>query len=154
MRLIGSDAGTASGFAAACLRYGWENVATFNSQETLHSLVISQFLSEAATAGIKVKAAESFPGNVRNEPLTQLQNIKNSGAVIIVMSCNSFDARTVFRLAASLGMAGPPYVWMGTDSWVTPGLLNPTFDPVADANCTVCFNNFDNKPTIQLGYKE
>jgi hypothetical protein len=80
---------------AACRKFGWNRVATLNSQESLHASLTDLFLKSAVEEKIEVVAAESFPGSQGYEMTSQLAQFAKKGVTILFVACYDWDARTV-----------------------------------------------------------
>ncbi|XP_038051856.1 gamma-aminobutyric acid type B receptor subunit 1-like [Patiria miniata] len=96
---------------ALCKQFNWKKVATIHQSAAIFSLTMAAFHRDAKDAGIEVIAAESFIDN----PTTQIANIKNIGARIIIGAFYGYMARRVFCAAYQQKMYGAKYVWILPD---------------------------------------
>ncbi len=115
LRVVPPD--SVQGFAVANIvkEFGWKQVATLATSDDYGAGGIGVFESSAKDLGINVVASEKFTQSA-TDIKTQLQNIKDSGAKVIVLNVIVGDAITVFSQASDLGLTSANgYVWVGTD---------------------------------------
>ncbi|XP_071790355.1 gamma-aminobutyric acid type B receptor subunit 1-like [Asterias amurensis] len=109
--------------------FNWRKVATLHESVSLFTLSMADFHMDASKEGIEILGAESFVDN----PITQVGNIKQLGARIIIGGFYSNMARRVFCAAYHHQLYGPKYVW------ILPGWLEKNWwrEPDDSIDCTV-----------------
>lgn len=92
------------------VNYGWKRVATLHQNEPsgIFSQTTKYLFELLREKGIKIVAGESFT----EDPASQLANIKEKDARIIIGSFYEKQARQVFCEAFKQGMYGKRYVWI------------------------------------------
>eukprot|EP01129_Flabellula_baltica_P008338 TRINITY_DN3300_c0_g1_i1.p1 TRINITY_DN3300_c0_g1~~TRINITY_DN3300_c0_g1_i1.p1 ORF type:complete len:1002 (+),score=174.15 TRINITY_DN3300_c0_g1_i1:215-3220(+) len=105
--------------------FGWTRVATINSNEDLHALLVKEFTDKAENDNnLQIITQEVFPGSTIFNISSQLKNIQSKGARIILLACYQGDAVQILEQAYGLGMTGQNgYIWIGTDSWFSQELI-------------------------------
>ena len=106
LRTIGRDSFQANGWIGICQKYNWTKVVVLSSREPVHNLLIQQFTRAANGNHIEIVFSDGFDGSVGADPTQPLLNIKSKLVNVIFLACYYFDAQTVFRKAAELGMIG------------------------------------------------
>ncbi|XP_038052380.1 gamma-aminobutyric acid type B receptor subunit 1-like [Patiria miniata] len=92
---------------AVIKEFKWTKVATLHQSVDLFSLAMSDFQEDTKAMGIEILAAESFV----DDPGIQVENIKNTGARIIMGNFYADMARRVFCAAYHHQLYGAKYVW-------------------------------------------
>ncbi|XP_022088949.1 gamma-aminobutyric acid type B receptor subunit 2-like [Acanthaster planci] len=113
---------------AAMEKFNWTKVATLYQSIDLFSLAMADFQRDAKAAGIEILAAESFV----DDPVLHVENIKKSGARIIMGNFYSDMAIRVFCTAYHQKMYGAKYVWF------VPGWYKARWwrEPDSSIDCT------------------
>eukprot|EP00455_Lapot_gusevi_P044158 TRINITY_DN5471_c0_g1_i9.p1 TRINITY_DN5471_c0_g1~~TRINITY_DN5471_c0_g1_i9.p1 ORF type:complete len:684 (+),score=100.02 TRINITY_DN5471_c0_g1_i9:321-2372(+) len=116
IRIVPSDAYQGSAMARLCVGMGWKRVALVFTTDSYSSKLAEVFVATASTLDMKILATTSFNPGV-TDIASQVAIIKSSGATIIVLPMLAADVETVMGVAKTLGMVGPPYVYVGCDGW-------------------------------------
>ena len=115
LRVVPPDSVQGVALANIADEMGWGQVATLASSDDYGAGGIGNFETAAGDLGIDILASEKFTQGA-TDIKTQLQNIKDSGAKIIVLNVIVGDAITVFSQAGDLALTSENgYHWVGTD---------------------------------------
>ncbi|KAI8820253.1 periplasmic binding protein-like I [Fimicolochytrium jonesii] len=96
-------------------RYGWKRIGMIYADTSYGNGIANSLLSKAAASQVTVLANEKFNTDYSNLQ-TALQNVKDSGARIIVVVCEPPDYMLLVPAARKLGMYGPQFVWISTEA--------------------------------------
>lgn len=101
--------------------FGWLHVGVLNGDGSYAAGLAAAFARGCSEEGVTVEERFVFEEGKRNEEKvrTMLTTMKDAGVrVIFLASAGYVDTEHVLRIANSLGMAGPGYVWVGGDGWM------------------------------------
>ncbi|KAJ3163265.1 Gamma-aminobutyric acid type B receptor subunit 2 [Geranomyces michiganensis] len=96
-------------------QYGWKRIGMIYADTTYGNGIANSLLAKAAASQVTVLANEKFNPDYSNVP-TALRNVKDSGARIIVVVCDPPDHMVLVPIARKLGMYGPQFVWISTET--------------------------------------
>ncbi|KAL1522821.1 hypothetical protein AB1Y20_017790 [Prymnesium parvum] len=112
----------------------YSSVAVVHSTDAYGTGAASAFSEVALSSGISVVTTQSF---AKDSPSfwAQQRALLQSGSRVILLFSPTSDAGRFLRTALSVGVGGPGYLWLGTDSLADAGLWEG--DPYLATNATL-----------------
>ncbi len=102
--------------------FGWSKAGVIAATDAYGADMSAGFQTAAATAGINITTVQELPvGATVEDALPLVQKLREGGSAINLISMHKPKALLVLEAARILGMTGPRWVWLTTDSsTVTP----------------------------------
>jgi len=149
-RTISSDATQSCAWAAIASFFNWTNIGVISSK-TDYGLGLSKGFADCVdTFNITIKEEITFESNV-TEHSAKLATIANSDIFIYFVAMHNDDIKKLAKSLDEMGLAGFPYVYIGSDAagedtdllkQILPGLMyTAPFQVVEDTNELVTLTN-------------
>ena len=137
MRNVASDADQGIADANLVAAFGWTHGATINTDDSYGTGLVSYFTANfEQTSGNTIDSAQTFPPGA-TDVSAQVQAIADANPQFVLLHAIDNDAKTVFKKAYDLGIAGP-----GSDiAWVITDGSSSTATFEGDANVKSAMQN-------------
>ncbi|CEO98170.1 G-protein coupled receptors family 3 profile domain-containing protein [Plasmodiophora brassicae] len=106
----------AMALARVASTFAWSQVVVISSSDPDGAAQLASFVTSCAKLHLNINATVTF--DPATHPVEQLVKLQSTGRRIIVALVSSAARGNLFTAAASAGMTGPQYAWIGTDGWV------------------------------------
>lgn len=127
------DAQQARAMVAFVKLAGWSTVAVLNSLDTYGATGAAEVLSQAEASGVAVATRQEFLSGERDAATLRsfLRAVLATRVRVLILFAREEDATPLMIQAQSLGMAGPGWVWIASDSLALAPLVASGLSRVA-----------------------
>ncbi|XP_020916270.1 uncharacterized protein LOC110253659 isoform X2 [Exaiptasia diaphana] len=124
-RTCSADNHQATALAKLVIRYGLERVGTIATTDNYADDLVRKFALDVRRTGrVEITAEERFNLHTKHAVKEEVTSLKQSGAVVNLISSTTDDAEKVFQEAIEQGMTGKGWAWLGTDGSTSSTFIN------------------------------